>query len=132
MSFASRRITWILTAWFAALVGVDEGWHSVPGNGHWVELPGGCGVYVGYTGADRTGSVPCEENAFDDRERDPLPVRDAEGCAVCRLSGQLKFQRAPLDRPLSEAIERPVSRFVCPAFGIPVLRPFHARAPPQA
>ena len=127
-----RLIAWILTAWFAALVGVGEGWHFVPGNGHWLELPSGYAVYVGDREPGRVCWAASEAAALGDGERAPQPARDAENCAVCRLCGQLKLPRVSLESPSPETLERSVCLLVWPAVSIHVPRPFHARAPPQA
>lgn len=131
MSPAARHtVIWSLTAWFAALVGVGEGWHAFPGNGHWVQLPGGAGMYVGYCGAPRTCGTQAEEAAWDQGERDPLLLKDEEACAICRLSSQDRLPRASLDCTVSDCFEQRAPLLARPAAYRRVPHPFRARAPP--
>lgn len=123
-------ITWLVTAWFAVLVGVNEGWHMVPGNGHWVETPSGDGVYVGGRERERTSEIPGQEGAFDDDDSDPEPWKTEDDCDICRLSGQDKLPRVSLDCPLPRLADPRVLTIVRPLFGICIPQAFRARAPP--
>jgi hypothetical protein len=131
--FSRRLTTWILAAWFAAVAGIGEGWHAVPGNGHWVELPNGSCVYVGrLPWSSQDCLVRDAKASFDRGQRDSLSLKDEADCAICRASGQDRGQDASLgalssvllaqDAPILDSI------LVC----TPVVRAFNARAPPQA
>jgi hypothetical protein len=123
-------ITWLLAAWFAVLVGVNDGWHMVPGNGHWVETPSGDGLYVGLRERVRTCEIPSEEGAFDDDGSDPEPWKTEDDCDICRLSGQDKLPRVSLDCPLPHLAAPHVLTIVRPIFWICIPQAFRARAPP--
>lgn len=131
--FYRRNTIWLLAAWFVAVAGIGEGWHAVPGNGHWVEFPNGSCVYVGRLPWSHRDSMGLDRQAtFDRRQRGPLSLKDEADCAICRASGQDRGQDASLGVSASDSIaqEAPILAgvFVCP----PVLRAFHARAPPPA
>jgi hypothetical protein len=133
MGIPTRRIiTWYLTAFFAALVGVHDGWHFVPGNGHWVETPGGHGVYVGIREADRRSEIPCKEGAFDQEYPEPEPLKSEADCAICRFSGQQKQLRLSFDCVLSSPAQQSAPCLVRRVLCIRVPQSLHSRAPPWA
>ncbi|GEM_PF-1646844 len=134
MSTHSRRLTtWILAAWFAAVAGIGEGWHAVPGNGHWAEFPSGLSVYVGRLPQSSLDSLGLDRQAtLDHGQRGPMSLKGEANCAICRISGQDRDQDTSPAVLAAGAIVQDtlvlVSRFV----GTSVLRAFCARGPPLA
>ena len=131
MRVPSRSITtWILAAFFSAAVGLGEGWHFVPGNGHLVEVPGGSCVCVGITLPRAAlldqGDVPTVDSG---RQR-AVPVEDEDDCPICRISGQGQLQAEAVD--FASAISGGRERAVVAdsAFCEHVISPFNARGPP--
>ncbi|MBM4089099.1 MAG: hypothetical protein FJ276_06665 [Planctomycetes bacterium] len=132
MSLSCRSLgTWALAVWFAVLVSVGEGWHLVPGNGHWIELPKGRGLIVGVVVLTEVERAPDARPSVTARGRDDLPMKDAGSCIICRFSGQAKQQRVAFDSPSLELFSQPVSEPACPVSGIRISSPFRIRAPPH-
>jgi hypothetical protein len=129
-AFCRPIIVWTLAAWFAVLVAVDEGWHFVPGNAHWVELPNGHGLVVGMAARSDADHRPDGGSAVTTGRPDGLPLKDADACVICRLSGQAKLPRLALDDPCLEPFQQPVAVAARPLSCLCVSSPFHARAPP--
>lgn len=124
-------VAWFLTAWFAALVGVNEGWHLVPGNGHWVETTGGHGVYVGIRGIDLSSAIPCEDPSLGQEKPDQGTVKSEADCAICRLSGQQKLLRWSLDGELSSLVYLSTPCLSQWVIWIRASQSLHSRAPPR-
>lgn len=122
-------IIWFLAALFSLLSAVGEGWHSIPGCGHAVELPGNY-LLVGAT---------CQKGAFPVGVRSPgvesprgnsLPCYGEDECPICRVLGQnsLRVEVAGF-RPVFTTLD------AVSAISLQILRvqswwPFGARAPP--
>lgn len=123
-------ITWTLAPWFALLFAVGEGWHFVPGNGHWVDLPNGRGLIVGGAARFDVSRVPDAGPAVTASRPEDLPHRDAGSCLICRLVGQAKLPRVEFDGPSWKPFAQPVAELARPVFGTHISTPFHARAPP--
>jgi hypothetical protein len=132
MFLPSRYLTtWMLAAWFAALVGVRDGWHLVPGNGHWVETPAGYGVYLGLGAGLPAGDMPGEESAVQDDGSAPGPWKTEDECDTCRLSGQDTLPRASLECPLPRLTSPRTPQAIRSVIWVCVPQPFQARAPPR-
>jgi len=124
--------TWILTAFFAAAVGLGEGWHLVPGNGHLVELPGGYCVCVGITLPRAAPPAQDDVPTVDSGQRKSVPVEDEDDCPICRLSGQGQLQAEAADFVSATSGGRDRAVVAECALCEHVVSPFHARAPPCA
>lgn len=86
MSTLARRFaTYLMIALFAAAVAGGEAWHSVPGCGHWIELPGG---YLAWGFSISNGSLraaePVPATAPKSEPQAPLKA----DCSVCQLTGK--------------------------------------------
>ena len=124
--------TWILTAFFAAAVGLGEGWHLVPGNGHLVEFPGGHCVCVGITLSRACLLAQGDVPTVDSGQRNPVPVEDEDDCPICRLSGQGQLPAETVDFVSAASGGRDLPVVAYRAFYEHIVSPFHARAPPCA
>ena len=131
--FRPTRVTttWAIGILFVAAMGIGDGWHLVPGNGHLVEIPGGY-VCVGITLSQVAPRFPGWGPALDNGHRDSFPWEDEGDCLICRLSGQGQSRGETVHfvaaTPLGDGL--PPGAFS--AFCEPILPPFQARAPPRA
>jgi hypothetical protein len=120
-----------MAAWFAVLVSIGEGWHFVPGNGHWAALPDGRGLVVGEVARADVGRVPDAGLGLTDRRPDDLPLKNAATCLICRVSGQAKLPRVAFDGPSWESSSQPLADPEYPVSAMRISSVIHARAPPR-
>ena len=123
--------TWAFAALFAAAIGVGEGWHFVPGNGHLVELPGGY-LCVGITLPRVPPGFLDGRPVLDNGQRESIPCEDEGDCIICRLSGQGKSRAETVDFVAATPLGQDSPPAAFSAFCKPILPPFRARAPPLA
>jgi hypothetical protein len=127
-----RKIAQLTTIWLVLATCVGEGWHLLPGSGHWVQVSPRCSVYLGLlrTAAAAVPSVPGSALAWSGKQRPVQPIGDAADCAICRLLAQAGCQAT--GAAVSQC-QVPVPGVV-PRIHVPVVpalrRPFQPRAPP--
>ena len=128
MVISRQKTIWVLTAWFAAVVGVGEGWHLFPGNGHLVEYPGGYSIYLGSGDLETQPLTDPTELAL----RSALPaVRGADGCPICLVSAQARVGAQGAALTLSSVTAQlPAATEAKPY--VSMLRMAYARAPPRS
>ena len=128
MVFPDRiRTTWVLTALFVAVVGIDEGWHLVPGNGHVVVYPGGYSFFLG--AADANGeTVPYQPPAGI--VPNVPSVRGPEGCPICMVSGQARVGVQQVSGVVPWDLGLPAPDVVERLGSLQSLRRVRVRAPP--
>jgi hypothetical protein len=118
---------WLVATLFAVATGVGEAWHLIPGNGHYVELPGrhlSLGIWLPRS-PDR---VNPDAPSLETRQTDS--ARAAGGCRICdfRAQGNPFTIPSPPVQPL--ALVDGVLALDC-GFSVPAaFQPFQARAPP--
>ncbi len=121
---------WLLIALFATASGLGEGFHFVPGCGHYIALPRGyfglgvAGFPVSW--ADRTGAevAPARDKT--------ILILDEDECAICSFAGHAKQWSTALNfAPVFDVVdETPLPDYCEPIISIVWTR--HVRAPPLA
>jgi len=103
--------------------------HSIPGNGHLIQLPVGClGVGV-LLDLDRSGNP---QTAIQNGRGCPYPCEDADECPICRFSGQSQLSEGGHNGlELARLVENLPSA-VLPDRPGAVLFAFEPRPPPAA
>jgi hypothetical protein len=122
------RLTWFLTAVFAAISVVGEGLHSLPGFGHLIACPGGC-YGVGWCPA-ATFSADGLTRHVGSPPEDVPPIRDPEQCPVCRhLSFSSPAAEAVVIPAISDLVQE-LSVWDLPPLRFITAPSAQARAPP--
>ncbi|GEM_PF-5627577 len=125
---ARFRTTWVLTALFAAVVGIGEGWHLVPGNGHVVEYPGGYSFFLGAADAHGDGSSCLPEAGF---QANVPTIRGPEGCPICMVCGQARSGAQPVSGPAPCDLQARAATAPDWSGCLKTLHRVRARAPPH-
>lgn len=129
MSTRLRQLAiWLLAAVFAAATGGGEAWHLVPGNGHWIELPGGYAP-CGFSSCCTTPVGQRDPAVATQPEPDSLTAADF--CLICQLAGQVKLlsQVGGALRIVPAQDSFPGCAIRVPA--LPSVRGFDVRGPPS-
>jgi hypothetical protein len=124
-----RKITWFYVALFAALSGVGEGLHFLPGCGHAVAA----GQRYLWMGATEPGTVL---GLGDGVTRLQCPKRDhppilAEQCPICQHFSFASSAAARVAFVAVSALVQDLSVPICPAPRPTTVASFQARAPPH-
>jgi len=122
--------TWALALGFLLVTGVGEGWHLVPGNGHFIALPGGC-LCVGIELSASDPGWSGRGSVLTGAARNPIRRADESDCLICRLLGQGQSRAEGSDWAAAAPFRQDVRPLACPALSAPILAPFRPRAPPR-
>ncbi len=120
-----RHLVWFFAAVFAAITGVGEGLHMLPGMGHAIRLPDGS-----YLGLAREGAKEDPTDRVQPPTDPVLPLIDSDQCPICN--------HLSLISPTAQAVSivaAPVWVADLPVCDRPAPRPcvaevFRARGPP--